>query len=151
MNNQEIKSFIDELLEKLQKTGLGSISVEIDNVKIKVKAKEENIIVSHSQPQTNLIQNIEPELNTISEIRQEVVSGNQVKSPIVGTFYSCAAPDKPAFVKVGDKVSKGDVLFIIESMKLMNEIKSEFNGVVKQILTKDGEAVEFGQSIMIIE
>lgn len=151
MNNEEIKSFIDELLEKLQKTGLGSISVEIDNIKIEVKAKKENIIVSSNQPQTNVIQNIEPEINTNIDKPQDDITGNQVKSPIVGTFYSCSSPDKPAFAKVGDKVSKGDVLFIIESMKLMNEIKSEFDGVVKKVLIKDGEAVEFGQSIMIIE
>lgn len=79
------------------------------------------------------------------------VSGNAVKSPIVGTFYAAPSPDKPPFVKVGDSVKKGDVIMIIESMKLMNEIKSEFDGTVKEILVSDGQAVEYDQPIMIIE
>lgn len=83
--------------------------------------------------------------------KQEAVSGNVVKSPIVGTFYASPSPDKPAFVKVGDKVKKGDVIMIIESMKLMNEIQSDFDGVVDKILVTDGQAVEFDQPLMIIK
>ena len=78
------------------------------------------------------------------------VSGNVVKSPIVGTFYAAASPEKPPFVTVGQQVKKGDVLMIIESMKLMNEVQSEFDGTVAEILVKNGEAVEFDQPIMII-
>lgn len=81
----------------------------------------------------------------------EAVSGNVVKAPIVGTFYASPSPEKPAFVKVGDHVSKGDVLFIIESMKLMNEIQSEFDGTVQQILVDNASAVEYDQPIMIIK
>lgn len=77
-------------------------------------------------------------------------SGNAVKAPIVGTFYSKPAPEKEPFVKVGDTVKKGDVIMIIESMKLMNEVTSEFDGQVKEILVKDGEAVEYDQPVMII-
>ena len=87
--------------------------------------------------------------NELSEIEAEV--GNVVHCPIVGTFYSSPAPDKAAFVKVGDSIQKGDVIFIIESMKLMNEVKSEFSGVVKKIFVKSGAPVEYGQNIMIIE
>lgn len=83
--------------------------------------------------------------------KQEAVSGNIIKSPIVGTFYSAPSPDKPAFVKIGDTVKKGDVIMIIESMKLMNEIQSEFDGVVDKILVTDGQAVEFDQPLMIIK
>ncbi len=79
------------------------------------------------------------------------VSGNVVKSPIVGTFYAAASPDKPPFVTVGQQVKKGDVLMIIESMKLMNEVQSDFDGTVAEILVKNGEAVEFDQPIMIIK
>ena len=79
------------------------------------------------------------------------VRGKIVKSPIVGTFYSAPSPDKPPFVKVGDTVKKGDVIMIIESMKLMNEIQSEYDGVVEQILVSDGQAVEFDQPIMVIK
>ena len=82
---------------------------------------------------------------------QNAVCGNVVKAPIVGTFYAAADPSKPPFAEVGKHVKKGDVLMIIESMKLMNEITSEYDGVVKQILVKNGEAVDYDQPVMIIE
>lgn len=78
------------------------------------------------------------------------VSGNVVKSPIIGTFYSASAPDKAPFVTVGSTVKQGDVLFIIESMKVMNEVQSEFDGTVKEILVKNGDTLEFDQPVMII-
>lgn len=71
-----------------------------------------------------------------------------VCSPIVGTFYAAPAPEKAPFVEVGTKVKKGDVLFVIESMKLMNEIQSEYDGEVVEIIAKNGEGVEFHQPIM---
>ncbi|MCD7730988.1 MAG: acetyl-CoA carboxylase biotin carboxyl carrier protein [Oscillospiraceae bacterium] len=82
---------------------------------------------------------------------QSEFSGNIVKSPIVGTFYSSPSPEKPPFVTEGARVKKGDVLMIIESMKLMNEVQSEFDGTVEKILVQNGEAVEFDQPIMIIK
>lgn len=77
--------------------------------------------------------------------------GNAIVSPMVGTFYSKPAPDKEPFVKVGDTVSVGDVVCIVEAMKLMNEIESEFSGKIVEICVKDGEAVEYGQPIMYVE
>lgn len=82
---------------------------------------------------------------------EAVLSGNIVTSPIVGTFYAAPSPDKPPFVKVGDTVNAGDVVCIIESMKLMNEINCEFSGKVAEIYVNNGEPVEFGQKIMRIE
>ncbi len=82
---------------------------------------------------------------------EKAIEGNVVKSPIVGTFYQSPSPDKPPFVKVGDKVKKGDVIMIIESMKLMNEVQSEFSGTVERILVTDGQAVEYDQPVMIIK
>lgn len=79
------------------------------------------------------------------------VSGNVVTSPIIGTFYSSPSPEKPAFVKVGDTVNVGDVVCIIESMKMMNEITSEFSGKVAEIYVNNEDPVEFGQKIMRIE
>lgn len=79
------------------------------------------------------------------------ISGKLVRSPIVGTFYASPSPDKPPFVRVGDEVKKGDVIMIIESMKLMNEIQSEYDGIVDRILVSDGQAVEFDQPIMVIK
>ena len=84
------------------------------------------------------------------ESKKEKLSGNIVKSPIVGTFYSSPSPDKPPFVKVGQKVNVGDVLMIIESMKLMNEIQSEFEGTVTEVLVENGSAVEYDQPIIVI-
>ena len=83
--------------------------------------------------------------------KDEANGGNIVKAPIVCTYYRSPSPDKPPFVKIGDKVKKGDVIMIIESMKLMNEVQSEFDGVVERILVSDGQAVEFDQPIMIIK
>jgi acetyl-CoA carboxylase biotin carboxyl carrier protein len=74
--------------------------------------------------------------------------GNYITSPIVGTFYAAPAPDKSPFVSVGDKVTKGQVVCIVESMKLMNEITSEFDGTVAAVLAMDGDAVDFGKELI---
>ena len=79
------------------------------------------------------------------------LTGNIVKSPLVGTYYAASSPDSAPFVKVGDKVSKGQVLGIVEAMKLMNEIESEFDGTVKEILVENEQMVEFGQPMFVIE
>ena len=79
------------------------------------------------------------------------VSGKAVKAPIVGTFYAAPSPESKPFVSVGDRVKKGDIIFIIESMKVMSEVPSEFDGVVKEICVNNGDAVEFDQTIMILE
>lgn len=79
------------------------------------------------------------------------VSGTKVTAPIVGTFYSAPSPDSKPFVKVGDRIKKGDIIFIIESMKVMSEVPSEFDGVVKEICVQNGDAVEFGQTVMVLE
>ncbi|MDE6426281.1 MAG: acetyl-CoA carboxylase biotin carboxyl carrier protein [Ruminococcus sp.] len=92
-----------------------------------------------------------PAVSAPPEEKTETINGNVVKSPIVGTFYAAPSPEKPAFVKVGDSVKKGDVIMIIESMKLMNEVQSDFDGVVAEILVSDGQAVEYDQPIMIIK
>ena len=78
-------------------------------------------------------------------------SGNVVKSPLVGTFYAAPAEDAEPFVKVGDSVKEGQVLAIVEAMKLMNEIESDFTGTVAEILVENGEAVEFGQPLFVIK
>lgn len=77
--------------------------------------------------------------------------GNFITSPIIGTFYTSPSPEKPCFVKVGDTVNVGDVVCIIESMKLMNEINSEFSGKVAEVYVNNGDSVEFGQKLMRIE
>ena len=77
-------------------------------------------------------------------------AGKSIKAPLVGTFYAAPSPDQPPFVQVGDTVKKGDVVLIIESMKLMNEVTSDVEGVVQEILVKNGDAVEYDQPLMIL-
>lgn len=88
---------------------------------------------------------------TDTENGRTVPDGNIVKSPLVGTYYAASSPDSEPFVKVGDQVSKGQVLGIVEAMKLMNEIESEFDGTVKEILVKNEQMVEFGQPMFVIK
>lgn len=100
---------------------------------------------------TQTVQNISVSVPVKEEKTDDaILSGKVVKSPIVGTYYASPAPGKPAFVSEGKTVAKGDTIMIIESMKLMNEIQSEFDGTVTKILVHDGDAVEFDQPIMII-
>ena len=88
---------------------------------------------------------------TNEEIKPKAIDGKSINSPMVGTFYSSPNPGADSFVKVGDKVSEGDVLCIIEAMKMMNEVKSDYNGVIKEILISDAEPVEYGEALFIIE
>jgi len=85
-----------------------------------------------------------------TEPKQEVLEGKVVTAPIVGVFYSAPSPGEAAFVSVGSTVSTGDTLCIVEAMKMMNEITSEFDGKVSRILVEDGQMVEFGQPIMTL-
>jgi len=93
--------------------------------------------------------NINSSNNEVKDTHE--LHGNLVTSPIVGTFYRKPSPDKEPFVKVGDIVNKGDVLCIIEAMKMMNEIKSDFDGKIISIEVDDAQPVEFGQTIIVIE
>ena len=90
------------------------------------------------------------EADTSAASAPEEVKGNVIKSPIVGTFYSSSAPDSAPFVHVGSSVKKGDVVCIIEAMKTMNEVESEFDGVVVEVLVDNGQMVEYGMPVMVI-
>lgn len=149
----EMKISLDEiykLMDKLSQSGLKEVSIQDGNYSLTIKAKEDKI-VSVATPV------VSPEAVTVAqpakamESKTAAISGNMVKSPIVGTFYAAPSPDKAPFVSVGDKVKKGDILFVIESMKLMNEIPSDFDGTVKEILVNNAQAVEYDQPIMVIE
>lgn len=138
---------IRKIAEMVSDMNLGSITVKNGDSEITV----ENRTIMPPLPHFEETAAVETAAVNVAEKKEEAVSGNIVKSPIVGTFYSAAAPDKPPFVKVGSKVKKGDVIMIIESMKLMNEVTSEFDGTVSKIMVKNGEAVEYDQPVMIIE
>jgi len=141
---------IKTLIEMLEASNLNEIevsqgeeSVRISKSSGEIKVLQDSNIGINNEPQSiNKIDN--------NQIENEI-KGNQVTSPIVGTFYRKPSPDKEPFVKVGDIVNKGDVLCIIEAMKMMNEIKSEFDGKVSSIEVDDGQPVEFGQTIIVIQ
>ena len=143
---------LDEIKELADKVETGKLS------KLKIKNSEGEIVIEKEMTAAPVAAQAGmpavPALQDSSSAaapQEEALSGNIVRSPIVGTFYSKPAPDKAPFVAVGSAVKKGDVIMIIESMKLMNEVTSEFDGTVKKILVEDGTAVEFDQPIMIIE
>ena len=146
---------IEKLADIINKKEISELTITDGDKTITLKGKKfvppmPMPMVSGAAP----VQASVPVEHTLSESEAsmaEEVSGKIVKSPIVGTFYSAPSPDKPPFVKIGDEVKKGDVIMIIESMKLMNEIQSDFDGVVEQILVSDGQAVEFDQPIMVIK
>lgn len=110
-----------------------------------VVVKEAETAVAASMPATEAVP-----VAASQEGQQAPVSGNTVKSPLVGTFYRASSPDEEPFVKVGDTVKKGQVLAIVEAMKLMNEIESEFDGTVKEILVENEQMVEYGQPLFVI-
>jgi len=86
-----------------------------------------------------------------SQSAEETISGQTIDSPMVGTFYAAPNPGAKDFVSVGDKISEGDVLCIIEAMKMMNEVKADSSGTIKQVLIENAEPVEFGQPLFVIE
>ena len=104
----------------------------------------------HSHTINNIAENISEPITIIPETKQEVKEGNIISSPIVGTFYSSSSPTKPAYVKVGDKVKEGDVLCIIEAMKVMNEITSQYSGEIVEIMVENEDMVEYNQPLFRI-
>ena len=137
---------IKQLMIDMGNSKLTSIDIEFpDGVKIKM---EKNVTTTVENPQ--VIQQVAIETSIDDVGKKEEPTGNIVKSPMVGTFYSKSSPTSTPYVEVGSEVKKGTVLCIVEAMKLMNEIESEFNGKISEILVKDGEAVEYGQPLFRI-
>lgn len=146
--------FIEQLAELVKSKDLGEITVADGEEIVTIKGKKcppPPPMAGAPMPPVGMPLAQAPVMQQTAQAEAPAVSGNVVKSPIVGTFYAASAPDKPPFVTVGQQVKKGDVIMIIESMKLMNEVQSEFDGTVAEILVKNGEAVEFDQPIMIIK
>jgi len=143
-----------ELANILTEKDLARISYKSKDVAILVEAQQAApVIMPPPLPPSTVMTHVAPVVNSapVAEISAPAKkSGNYVISPIVGTFYSKPAPDKPAFVNIGDKVTKGQVVCIVESMKLMNEINCEFDGTVAAILAMDGDAVDFGKELIEI-
>ena len=140
---------IKTLIEMLEESNLNEIEVSQGDESVRIsKGKDPVDYIENNQINTSISSQ---EKVSINEDDTKKFVGNQVKAPLVGTFYRKPSPDSDPFVKVGDIVKKGQVLCIIEAMKMMNEIKSEFDGKVSSIEIEDGQPVEFGQTIIVIQ
>ena len=149
-----------ELVKEVSKAGLTNFEYTEGNIRIAMSCPqpEEKIVVPASNlvlqeavgAGANTVETAAPARQEPEQIAEEK-GGNVVKSPLVGTFYAAPSEDAQPFVKVGDTVKKGQTLAIVEAMKLMNEIESEFDGVVTEILVENEDNVEYGQPLFRIQ
>ena len=156
MNLKELK----ELIEMLRNSDISELEIERSGVKIRLR-KGGDVTFHPTMPRMeyppsaivapSVIETAKPAAEQPQPPVEAPVNQIKVTSPIVGTFYRSSSPDKPAYVEVGDVVKKGQVLCIIEAMKLMNEIESEVSGKVVQALVENGQPVEYGQALFAIE
>lgn len=156
---------IQELIKIINKSNIGELSIEENDFKITIKQKEEKTqtIVSappaavYAPPPTPVAPPPTPTPQpaaseaTPPATTQKTENLITIKSPMIGTFYRRSSPDKPAFVEVGDEVTPGKVVCIIEAMKLFNEIESEVSGTVVKILVDDASPVEYDQPLFLVE
>ena len=140
------KKIIKELSDYLKEFNLTEIEITEKDTKIKVS--KNNVSISN-QPQ--VISSSSPATSSATTQTQNVKSGTEITSPIIGTAYHAPEPGAKKFVEVGKKIKKGDTIMIVEAMKTMNHVPSTSDGVVKEICVEDGQPVEFGQTIIILE
>ncbi len=142
MDYNQIKKLINDMGE----SKLTSLEIDFpDGTKISMRKGEKEVIV-----ETNEVKTVTPE-TTETNVKNIKEEGNLIVSPMVGTFYAKPSPDSSPYVEVGSTVKKGDVVCIIEAMKLMNEIESEFDGEIVEILVKNGEPVEYGKPLFRVK
>ena len=140
------KKIIQELSDYLKEFNLTEIEITEKDTKIKVS--KNNVSISN-QPQ--VISSSSPVSSSTPTQTQNIKSGTEITSPIIGTAYHAPEPGAKKFVEVGKKIKKGDTIMIVEAMKTMNHVPSTADGVVKEICVEDGQPVEFGQTIIILE
>lgn len=145
---------IRKLIEIVEQSDIAEIEIKEGEHNIRITRSKEPVMMAAPAPIAAPVQYeapaAAPQAAPAAEAPAEI-SGHQVTSPMVGTFYSAPSPDADAFVKVGDQVAVGDTLCIIEAMKIMNPIEADKAGTVKQILGVNGEPVQFGQPLFVIE
>ena len=151
---------IQQLIKFVAKSGVSEVKIESKDLKIGIKTSPRNKEFKYTSPST-IIQPIAEPLAPPSIDKEETVSKVEkveedskfltIKSPIIGTFYRKPSPDKPNFIEQDDPVKEGDVLCVIEAMKLFNEIESEFSGKIVKILVDDASPVEFDQPLFLID
>ncbi len=140
------KKIIKELSDYLKEFNLNEIEITEKDTKIKVS--KNNVSISN-QPQ--VISPSTPVTGSPPTQTQNIKSGTEITSPIIGTAYHAPEPGAKKFVEIGKKIKKGDTIMIVEAMKTMNHVPSTADGVVKEICVEDGQPVEFGQTIIILE
>ena len=150
MEINEIKNVALELMDALASKKLGEVAIELEGVKIKIKAAAPAPVIA-AAPSAAAAPAAAAAAETETAPADDLPAGTQVKSPLVGTFYSAPSPDEPPFVLVGQEVREGDTLCIIEAMKVMNEIKAPCSGKVVRIMVQPGDMVEYNQLLCIIE
>ena len=144
---------VKEIIEILENSNVNEIEVTFWGRKVRVVKNASGIVANHTQPEilhSNVVDSSNKE-ESVNKPEEDLFNEEKVLSPMPGVFYSGQSPDKPPFVNEGDKVIKGQVLCIIESMKIMNEIECEYDGIIKKILVKNSDPVEFNQPLFIID
>ena len=149
---------IIELIHTVSESNLTQFTMEEGNLKISMKTDKQTKVIAAPQAVaavpaavvTETVQTSVPAQENTQQVQEETLDGNVVKSPLVGTFYNAPSPDAEPYVKVGDTVKKGQVLAIVEAMKLMNEIECEYDGVVDAVLIENEQVVEYGQPLFRI-
>ena len=147
-----------KLIQTVSDSDLTGFQYEENGVKLKIQKEKEQMVVSTGAAQLMTVQNVPgAQSNAVSALKSEdgpekgkEAEGQLIKSPLVGTFYAAPAEDADPFVKTGDKIKQGQVLAIVEAMKLMNDIESDFDGEVAEILVENGQPVEYGQPLFVI-
>ena len=143
---------VKEIIEILENSNVNEIEVTFWGRKVRVVKHASAIVANNTQPEvshSNVVDNSDKKESVNKP--EDSLNEEKVLSPMPGVFYSAQSPDKPPFVSEGDRVVKGQVLCIIESMKIMNEIECEQNGVIKKVLVKNSDPVEFNQPLFIID
>ena len=144
---------VKEIIDILENSNVNEIEVTFWGRKVRVVKNASGIVANHTQHEV-LHSNVVDSSNNEESVNKpdvDLSNGEEVLSPMPGVFYSAQSPEKPPFVNEGDPVKKGQVLCIIESMKIMNEIECEQNGIIKKILVKNSDPVEFNQPLFIID
>lgn len=148
---------IQDLIRFVSKSGVNEVSIEQQDFKITIKTNQpQTAVVTATVPaataETTVVPSITVTTPVITAVPVEDTSKYiTVKSPMIGTFYRSASPEKPLFVNVGDEIKTGDVLCIIEAMKLFNEIESEVSGRVVKVLTDNASPVEYDQPLFLVD
>ena len=144
-------SDIKKLIEDMGNSKIDSLEIEFpDGLKIKMD-KSKNLTTEEVAPQTVVTPVVSNNVVTTVETPKEEENYKVIKSPMVGTFYASSSPTAEPFVKIGDKIKKGQVVCIVEAMKLMNEIESEFDGEIVEICVKNEDMVEYGTPLFKIK